>query len=500
MDATQSEYRLHPLSLLFGFSFAELRQFIFPALAGGATALTAGAKWAIVLLIMSIPLFLRSLIRYLTYRYSFVDGEIIIKSGLIFRNERHIPFARIQNINARQNVLQRYFRVVEVTVETGSGGEAEAAMKVLPFTALEQMRERVLAKRENGKQEETTTETKEVELLRITVKELMLFGLLERRGIIIIAGALALLSEVGFFEALIERIIGDEAGLRSAFHTAVKVFTGELPVTAEFVLMAFIGTLSFLILIIVLSMLWSVIRLYGFRLTKSGDDLRTRYGLFTRIEETVPLHRIQLLLVQEGILHRKFGRVSVRIRTAGGGEESKQKNEFFAPVIRRERLPELLTHVLPEIAHQDAAWNPVHPRAARRMMKEWWLILFVIAIPLAIFLHFWAMVPLSLLSGWALLSSHKYAKSLFWSLNDRTVQLKAGWIRRMTTFVPYVKVQTVTVRTSPFDRRAGMATVHADTAGASLTHEVKIPYLASETAREIHERLTREAAKSEYKW
>ena len=73
------------------------------------------------------------------------SSELVIRSGLVFRSERHIPYARIQNIDAVQNVLHRLLNVVEVEVETGGGETSEATMSVLPMAAFHEMRERVFA-------------------------------------------------------------------------------------------------------------------------------------------------------------------------------------------------------------------------------------------------------------------------------------------------------------------------------------------------------------------
>ena len=70
----------------------------------------------------------------------------MIQSGLIFRNERHIPYARIQNLDAVQNVVHRLLRVIEVRVQTGAGAEPEATISVLPAAALDEMRRRVFAR------------------------------------------------------------------------------------------------------------------------------------------------------------------------------------------------------------------------------------------------------------------------------------------------------------------------------------------------------------------
>ena len=66
-----------------------------------------------------------------------------------------------------------------------------------------------------------------------------------------------------------------------------------------------------------LSMAWAVIRLYGFTITRIGDDLRTEFGLLTRVVATIPIQRIQTLTIREGPLHRLFGR-AVGARGHGG--------------------------------------------------------------------------------------------------------------------------------------------------------------------------------------
>jgi membrane protein YdbS with pleckstrin-like domain len=54
---------------------------------------------------------------------------------------------------------------------------------------------------------------------------------------------------------------------------------------------------------------------------------------------------------------------------------------------------------------------------------------------------------------------------------------------------------------SPFDRRAAMARVRVDTAGAGdLSHRVAIPYLPKETALALCATLGAAAARTEFQW
>lgn len=77
-----------------------------------------------------------AIIRFLTLRYRIVSGELIIDSGLINRLHRTVPLSRIQNIDLSQNIFHRMLRVGEMRVETASGKEPEAKMRVYRSTLI----------------------------------------------------------------------------------------------------------------------------------------------------------------------------------------------------------------------------------------------------------------------------------------------------------------------------------------------------------------------------
>ena len=126
----------------------QLRQFAVPVI----IALVLGSRsreadWQIYALPLLIPYALFVIVRYLTFNYTFGDGELVIRSGLFFKNERHVPYPRIQNVDAVQNAMHRLLGVVDVQVETGSGAEADATLSVVSWPAYEEIRRRVLDER-----------------------------------------------------------------------------------------------------------------------------------------------------------------------------------------------------------------------------------------------------------------------------------------------------------------------------------------------------------------
>ncbi len=265
-------------------------------------------------------------------------------------------------------------------------------------------------------------------------------------------------------------------------------------------LAAFLG---FLLLIRLISMGWALVRLYGFRLTLAGEDLRTTLGLLTRVATTIPLRRIQTVTIREGPLHRLFGRASVKVDTAGaeGGEDNAKQREWLAPIIRRAELPGLIREVLPGLDLAAVSWNAAPSRAFQRKLKRWLLVTLPIALPLIPLLRWWDLALLSVLFLGAFVGARQSVTHLGWAVTGDAVLFRSGWLWRQVSVARFSKIQAVAIHESPFDRRAAMARVRVDTAGAKdLAHRVDIPYLPRETARELCDFLAMQAARTAFRW
>lgn len=526
MPSDSPDHRLHPVSILFGLA-AQIRSFAIPALLVLVTAGTTGWEWStwrdwqnwqdweawpLLMLPLLIPYAFISLGRYLSLRYRYEANEIVIRTGFFFRNERHVPYARIQNLDAVQNVFHRLLDVVEVRVETGGGKKPEATLAVLPVAAFEEMQRRVFAGKgvESAPDEPAATpSTISSELGRILLylpaRELAICGLIQNRGMVVIAAAFGLFWEFGLMDRLFEGMAGEEVEGRGVVRDLLRAVLGQGGFPVGRVALALAAFAGFLLLVRILSMALSLVRLHGFRLTRDGEDLRTEYGFLTRVVAAVPLQRIQSLTILEGPLHQLFRRVSVRVETAGGseGEEgSKKQREWLAPVLRPDALPGLVRELLPGLDLGEVAWNPVHPRAFWRELKGWVLLALLVSLPF--FVQVGTVGALAVLVGvlaWGVVASKIHVARLGWAVADGTVLFRSGWIRKRLTIVPFQKIQVVAVRESPFDRRAAMARVRIDTAGAGeSSHRVDVPYLARETARNLGDLLATQAARTAFRW
>ena len=267
-----SERRLHPLSILFniGKRFGALLIPLLVVLAGRGTD---EDRWNVYALAFLVPYTAAVVGSYLSFRYRYETSELVIRHGLIFRNQRHIPYDRIQNIDAVQNVLHRLTGVVEVKVQTAGGKEPEATLSVLSRPDLDEMRRRVFGRTGAASASDPAAGLAESAspaarvLLHLTPRELVMFALIENRGFVVIAAAFGLLSEFSVFSNLSERYLGEQTG-RGILRTAARtVFVDGGPSIRVIVL----GTLAFLGFLAVsrlFSIVWAQVRLHGYSVTQ----------------------------------------------------------------------------------------------------------------------------------------------------------------------------------------------------------------------------------------
>ncbi len=516
-----SEQRLHPLSFLFGIG-AHLKGFALPILVLLVTTGRSGLGWQIWFLWLAIPYAVVAVGRTLSYRYRYDEHELVIRTGFLFRNERHVPYARIQSVDGVQNIVHRLLDVVEVKVQTAGGKEPEAAMSVLPLAAFEEMRRLVSARRPAAAPsdaavpadatEATATTDRARILLALSPRELLLYGFVEGRGMVVIGTMLGVAWEFGFADSpipwFVDRFVTDEDQPRKpgdgVFRFLARaIFKGGDDLLGN-VVIGLATLFVFLIVVRLLSMAWAAVRLYGFTLTREGDDLRTAYGLLTRVEATIPLRRIQSLSLHEGPLHRLVGRVSARVDTAGSqpGQNAPPDRLWLAPLVAASELPALSRQVLPTLSLGDFVWQRVHPRARRRITKALLILIGLAQLPLAVGVGWWGLLSLGILLPWASLHGRRSAAAMAFAITDDLVAYRSGWLWRRTSIAPFARVQAVTLRESPFDRRHSMAGVSVDTAGASTDprERIAIRYLDRSIAEQLHRQLAHEAARRTFRW
>ena len=146
-QATSDQPRwLHPTSFIFDV-LSHVRSYVVPFLLALFGAAQDDLFWQYMALIIFISSLIQTLLHYITLRYRIAGADLVINSGLIFRRVRTIPIRKIQNLDLIQNPLHRLFRVAEVRVETASGAEADAILRVLSLRDVDLLRAELFPER-----------------------------------------------------------------------------------------------------------------------------------------------------------------------------------------------------------------------------------------------------------------------------------------------------------------------------------------------------------------
>jgi len=487
--------RLHPASLLFMVGQV-LRAFLLPAVL--LLVFQRGEGFEGWLAILAIPAGIAAVVRYLSLRYKLTDDELVIRRGILNRTERRVPYDHIHSLDTSRNLVHRLLGVADVIVQTASGSEPEAVLRVLSLDDVEAMRARVFSGRRPGAatvaagQPSGAVETGGTRLVaHASIGDLVTYGLISNRGTVALAAALGVVSQLDVLPA------------EDWWEQQARELPGLAPDGPVATTVAIIAVvISAIVVLRVLSVGWTLATLWDFRLEIRADELRTRYGLLTQRTVTLPRRRLQVVTSEQGWLHRLFHRTSMRARTAGAVAEDRsgRSRDWLYPVARDDQVAVLLTAAHPDLDASEVEWLSVHPRAWRRLAVRWLVVIGCVAVTaiaarpvLAVML-----VPVAAAAVWV---ARRRARSIRWGLTATAIWYCHGWIGRHLRVVRFAKIQAVSLFESPFDRRHRMATVTVDTANAGPGGSaIRIPFLDRNVAERLRERLGSEASVTRFQW
>ena len=483
--SSEPRSRLHPLSLPFSL-LSHLRGFLVPIIL--IVAFSEDLEWESWTFLLLIPVMIFETWHYWSLRYWITGDELIVTEGVLFREERHIPLARIQTVDSTQNLPQRWFGVVEVRVETAGSAKPEAHLKVLSVAARDELRRQIFAGgRMSGRALQPAEEEPEgepEELMRVGPGELALLGLNLGRGLALLALTFGLAAQMGLFDEIqLGRLVESVRSLSSGLAEGGMWVELLAELTLAAVLVGLVFALS-------VGSVW--VRLFDFRLERHGDEFRTQCGLFTRHATTIPKGRVQLLSIQSPLTLRLFGRSLVKVRTAGGRSESDKTSatrQWLTPVMPDEEVPALIRELVPDFDPATIDWQPLGPRAKQRLLRKAVLLALCVNVIPALNWSTWGVfvLPLLLPGLLVLLVAMAWLRAdrLAWAETPGAVFLRDGVLNHRIALVPRNRVQSVSLSASPFDRRWNMTNLCIDTAGSNIGHRAELSYMDRATARRL---------------
>jgi len=438
-----------------------------------AIGFLTAVKIAFWLLLLPTTVF--HVIRFFTFHFAITDSEILIRDGLLWRQERRIPFSRVQDIKLQQGVLHRFLGLAKVEIKTAGSEEREVRLEVITRDRADRLKSAVT--RWEGSSTASLPEAREPQittLVRLSLSQLLAGAATSRMaatlvalfGVFLYFKAALLLGSVftrvpfGDFEKYAswgERFIPFR---RTPLEPIVLFFWEDtLGKSVVFVLFGFL-----------FSLLAYLVRYGRYQLVQSGDVLTKTHGILHVASSSLPRKRVQALKVEEGVLRRLFRLSDVWVDSGGDRAkvDDKKKREPFVPVIATAQAYSLLREVLTHLRDPLPAWKAVSPKAIMRGTKLAWLILILAMILSAVQFGWLALIFLPAFPLAYFLNVKSYKNTGYW-VDDHYLISRRGWFNRQTLYLPIHVIQNVSLTQSPFDRRLGLATMVVDTAGQTNT-------------------------------
>ncbi|MFC3209475.1 PH domain-containing protein [Planomicrobium okeanokoites] len=278
-----------------------------------------------------------------------------------------------------------------------------------------------------------------------------------------------------------------------------------------------IGLLPLLIglVVVLFSLIIGIIKWKRFVYWFEDGELRIEYGLFVKKKRYIPFERIQSLNYTEGIFHRPFNLVKVRVETAGSGKIGEAEAELTA--INREdadRIEKEMEHAkhrgVPTMGPHEAVEESVEETGEakkevktlyRMSMKELLILattsggIGVVISAVAVFLsQFSDLIPyetiyeevmLFLRFGYLIAALAVFAGLLVaWiisviltvlanyqftiQVDDDHIYITRGLLEKKKISVPFKRIQGIKVSRNPLRELFGYAVVTVESAGGSM--------------------------------
>jgi len=445
-------------------------------------------------------------------RFRITDREIMSRSGIIAKQERVVPFERIQTVDLDEAPLERIFQTVKVRIETAAGGQAGTDIEIpaLKRNDATELRQHLLTARQHARAGASadvppaaTAEVTGVEVgspmmsARTTQADIMGGELVRRITTreLLVAGATS--GRFGPAAAIVGAIaqFGDELIPRSVWARVPWENFAEVASNVRLLVGAvtLLGIIAWLLAIATTALTFG-----NFELRREGDQLFLQYGLLDRRRTTIPIRRIQAIQIREGLLRQPFGFADIGFETAGFGNDASSSGVLF-PLLPKREVRDLLDRACPdfvmEIEDPDLVRLPARSRVRYIVGTSiGWVIMIVVAalvtwrfldIPL-----WWLGIPALVTPVFAWFGNWQF-RDAGWLLDNGRFLLRWRSVGRTTMLTRAQRIQYRKLTTNPFQRRASLVTFEISVAAGGLRGQAGLAHVDRDEAERLVQRLGR---------
>ncbi|WP_162241959.1 PH domain-containing protein [Paenibacillus sp. Leaf72] len=465
-----------------------------------------------------------------TFTYTPEADRIVIRKGVLFKDEKTIYYARIHSVNVEQPFLQRILGVAELKIETPGGGKkADGILPALTVRDAEQLRQQLLSRQHETVERAAHQADDSKRIIRLDKDvDTSKHG----ASAVPIEGAhgVSANSELGGLNYSANGLSELETGARQAFnhHSSsgkqssksgdsayFRLTIGQLLLAAATSMnlglaLAFIaGIYSFaddflekfapmrifemlyaeskslvpgyviigiaVAAICALAAAWAlsiilyIIKYSGFAVHREGKRISVSYGMLDKKAYLFDPNKVQSVLIEEGIFRQMIGYAQIKLQVVSSDKNEQLMLHPFVPV---KELEHVISHFVPQMKLME-----INAHAPKRALLYYMRIELAVALLLcgAAFgfwgtAALWSLILIPIVYLWRR-ACHKAAGV---RLENGQLTLRRRNLARITYLVRRPQIVAMKVKRSWGQQRKGLVTLGVRTMGNASDYSVAV--------------------------
>ena len=442
-------------------------------------------NWKYNLLVLAgfLLLIVIGIFDYFVKSYEVRDGALIYTKGIINKEAKNINLENIQSIDMSSNIMYQAFNLLSVDINLVGGKiRIKPLKKEVALNLIDILRD-LKRDEDTSVVHENTEEEIQREILRLSVKDLAFYGLLRVRFFAALGLILALNDKI---RDVFKIIFDNEAYFDELLQKNAESVAGSI--TALFIIIGL-----FMILVVIGSIIFTIVKYYNFLLTTKDHNLLCKYGLLTKKSLVIDIDRIQSVKLIYPLRYRFFGlaKLSVETLTNNVSEDlSEQKSTIdVLPLVKKDFAQNFVKNNLGiDLEYYDSLESEKIQRKARVAMYRWSLFncspLPIIVFAILYFANVDLKLQYKILGSVAiylgLVSYSILVKNYMLKYNDLSYDryyFKNTFMRQLTIITEFIKVKkvgTINSKTNYFMKKRDLSHLAINSIG--VNSDIKLKY------------------------
>lgn len=404
----------------------------------------------------------KQIIQYFSFKFRLQSNLLLVEQGIFTKEKTEIPFSKIQAIHQNQTFLHRLTNTCELIINTSGTAKEEVTIKSISIANAAYLKG--LLSSEAAIEIESTEQLVEVETsINLTGKDLLKLCISENH----------LKTLLIIFAFILSRF----QDLKQYFG-----FDSVKWIEQQSNLLQATSVLSFLILAgvlisVVVSSIRVVIRYFNFSIRLQAGQFFMSWGLIETKEKKIRFSRIKLLSWSANYVRRKMHLYIMRLWVMA--EEDTQRNSSNnIPITQTDQIQKITSWYQPVLPSSVAKKFQIESAFTKRKLLLIGVIPAVILFSILFYFYEWKALLAFVWTAYQAIRLYIFRKNFSIWMHEDAIEIEKGVWGREHLLLNLTDAESVTVETSLYQRRNGLANLRINSSAKPL----EIPFLQKDLA------------------